>query len=130
MPATWLEHFLPLAWIKGTEWGMRPEAGRSAFRYRLHPAENGVRGVVPPLQAPDEMTLCEHGGWICEDHRTWERDHACASGGPVRLTTMLSARIAASLVSPNGHMRIRHLPNFVGINFFGFFIAEFLGFST
>jgi hypothetical protein len=42
---------------------------------------------------------------------------------------MLSARIAASLVSPNGHMRIRHLPNFVGINFL-FLIAEFLGFST
>jgi len=49
MPATWLEHFLPLAWIKGTEWGMRPETGRSAIRYRLHQAEKGVRGVVPPL---------------------------------------------------------------------------------
>jgi hypothetical protein len=36
-------------WIKGMEWGMRPETGRSAFRYRLHQAEKGVRGVVPPL---------------------------------------------------------------------------------
>jgi hypothetical protein len=48
MPPTWLELFLPLAWIGGTEWGTRPETG-SAYCYRLHQAENRMRGVVPPL---------------------------------------------------------------------------------
>jgi hypothetical protein len=41
--------FLPLARIEGTEWGTRPETGRSAFCYRLHQAEKRMRGVVPPL---------------------------------------------------------------------------------
>jgi hypothetical protein len=68
MPATWLDHFLPSAWIKGMEWGMRPETGRSAFRYRLHQAEKGVRALCRRCSRPMKCTLCEHGGWVCENH--------------------------------------------------------------
>jgi hypothetical protein len=48
MPATCWNIFA-LGMDKRHGMGMRPETGRSAFRYRLHQAEKGVRGVVPPL---------------------------------------------------------------------------------
>jgi hypothetical protein len=68
MPATWLEHFLPLAWMEGTEWGTSPETADRPFATGRIRLKNVCGALCRHCMRPTKCTLCEYAAGFVEDH--------------------------------------------------------------